>query len=372
MASQYAFVDATRQRSQQFVTQAFAANGRFSFELPRVGFISGIHLCLKGTLTRSAGDTGAFSPRMSNILQRVSFSLNLGASSVIDISGFGLYFQNQTMYPRFGMDLGGSIASVATGTANGANNQAPSVFRADATVPGAPPPVATPFVFSWWVPVAVNDGLNFNIGVYNLQAQEIRASLDVLFGSVADLFPAGSVVTGTSLAATLQASYWYFEVPNPRTVVWPPLLAHRLLEEKMPFSNTGDVTYTFPPMGTLTRWGSTTIINGLLAQSGSAAGGDIVGKIVRANKSDDFYRFTPENMAMRAAQRYGHALPEGCTVVDLLAASSVVDGGIYRDTINTEDIATLEDIEQINNASVLGPGNNFREIWREIIQPLAF
>jgi len=366
----FAFADAARQRSQTVATVPFATNQRTSVEMPRVGFVSAVHLCLKGSLTRNVGDTGAFSPRLWNILQRVGFSLNLGANSVVDMSGYGLYTQNNTLQYTYGPDLGGSIASLATGMANGSFNMAPGVFRADATVPAAP--TATPFVLSWWIPIAQNMGPNATVGLINLQAQEVRATVDILFGSVADLFPAGSVLTGTSIAANLTISYVFFEVPNPQNVLWPPLLSHRLLEEKMPFGNTGDLVYTIPPQGTLQRWCHNVVINGAPAQSGSAAGGDVTQLIVRVNKTDDFYRQTPEFAAELSRQRLGHSLPEGCFLHDMLNSSSLVDAGTYRDTINSEAIATLESILTVNAASVLGVGNNFVETWRDIVQPLAY
>jgi len=365
----FAFADAARQRSQTVAAVPFAANGRVSIEMPRVGFASAVHLVLKGTITRGAQDTGAFSARMWNILQRVGFSLNLGANSVIDMSGFGLYCQNQTIARHFGPDLGGSIAAAATGQANGSLEMSPGVFRGTATPAG----VNMPFVMSWYLPIGQNLGPNATVGLINLQAQEIRASLDILFGNVADLFVAGAVVANTVLNAfTLTASYIFFEVPNPANVLWPPLLSHRLLEEKQPFSNTGDITYTIPPQGTLQRWGHAVLLNNLMVQSGSAAGGDVTGLIVRVNKTDDFYRQTPEFAAYLARQRYGHSLPEGVFVHDMLAASQVVDAGVYRDTINSEAIATLESIVTINPNAVLGVGNNFNETWREIVQPLAY
>ena len=368
MPAKYSFTDAARQRTQTVAVVPFAANTRQSILMPRVGFAAALHLVLKGTLTRAGGDTGSFSPRMWNILQRVGFSLNLGAQSVVDISGFGLYVHNHTQDCAFGPDLGGSIATAATGIANGSLNMSPGVFRAQ----DAAPEVSVPFVMSWWVPISQNLGPNATVGLINLQAQEVNASIDVLFGSVADLFPAGSVVTGTTLAANLTASYVFFEVPNPQNVQWPPLLSHRLLEEKQPFGNTGDITYTIPPQGTLQRWGHTVLVNGALAQSGSAAGGDVTQLIVRVNKTDDYYRQTPEFSAMLARKRYGNALPEGVFIHDMFNASALVDAGVYRDNINSEKIATLESIVTVNPAAVLGAGNNFIETWREIVQPLAY
>lgn len=359
--TKFPFRGNARQRIQRVADVPFTPNGRVSIELPRVGYLAGIHIQIAGGLSRTAGDTGNFSDQFFNILRRASVNLNIGASQIFDVSGHGINLINQAMSFNFAADLGGdgntSLPAPLERTAD------PAVFSGLATVPLA----LSPLVFAYWIPIAMNDGLNFNVGLINLQAPEIRATLDLQFGDLTDLFEPGATLTGTAFgnANGVRVHYLYYEVPNPDLVDIPPYIVHRWVQERQAIAAVGDQVYTVPRMGQIQRIIHSVQINGVTS-TGLAT--DLV---IRVNKTDEIYRMTQSMNRWLSNMRYGHKVPRGAFYHDWWRAADLNAAGDFRDVIDSEQISTLESIVGIYPAAVLGSGNNFLDTIREFTQRLA-
>jgi hypothetical protein len=350
-----------RQRVQRVGTFTFVPGGRLSIELPRVGYLAGIYLQFAGGLTRTAGDTGNFSDQFFNLMRRIQVNLNIGASQIVDVSGHGLNLINQAMSFNYAADLGGD---------GNAALPAPLDATADTLVfSGTPavPQTAQPLVFTYWVPIAMNDGLNFGVGLINLQAPEIRCTLDLQMGDLTDLFAPGSVLTGTSFGVSnaISVQYLYYEVPNPDLVDIPPYIVHRLSQERQSIAATGDQVYTIPRMGQLQRVIHSVQLNGVTST------GLVTDLVIRVNKTDEIYRQSQSFNRFLSRMRYGHKVPRGAFYHDWWRAADLNAAGDFRDVIDTEQISTLEAIVGINQAAVLGSGNNFLDTIREFTQRLA-
>lgn len=350
-----------RQRIQR-VTQNYPVTegGRVSLELPRVGYLAGIHIQYGGSITRTAGDTGALSDQLANYIRRIQVNLNVGASQIFDVSGYGTALLNGAMSFNYAMDAYGAQSPLFPMPVPLDSTQDSEVFTAAATVPGT-----SPLVLSYWVPIAMNDGLNFNVGLINLQAPEIRCTLDLSFGTVADLFAPGAVLTGTSVTGVVNVHYLYYEVPNPDLVDIPPYVVHRVIQERQAIAAVGDQVYTVPRMGQIQRIIHSVQLNGLLNTNRV---GDLV---IRVNKTDEIYRMTQGFNKWLSRMRYGHKVPEGAFYHDWWRAADLNAAGDYRDVVDSEQISTLESIVNISNAAVLGQGNNFLDTIREFTQRLS-
>lgn len=361
----------TRRRFQRFGTQTFAgADACFgqqqSYQIPQVGFLAAILVQVDGTITRAEGDTGTFSGRLFNLLKRLRVSLNLGSASLVDASGYGIYQLDQTLKYNYGPDLGGDAGSPPF-PANGYLVQDPLVYQGTDTVPET----AAPFLFTYFVPISINLGRNFNLGLVNLQAPEIRANVEVTFNnSKTELFetPVGDpapVLTGTHFNdVRIRLSYLFYEVPNPDQVNYPPYVVHRLIEDRTPFANTGDVTYQIPRQGTLLRLLQNVILNG------RNNGGDWRSLVLRVNKTDDIERQSSIDNRFFSRFNYGHSMPTGMIVWEFYNAEEVPCSGDFRDAIDTESVSTIEFITSIDNGATLGNGNNFLDSLRQIVQVL--
>jgi hypothetical protein len=355
----------TRQRYQQFGNIRYAAANSFlsqqvSFEIPRVGFLAGILVNVGGGWVRdhAGGDTGTYSGRLFNFVKRLRVDLNLGAASIFDCSGYGTYLLNGTEKIAYQPDLGGTAPTIPL--PNGSLFMDPHVFLS-----GDPTTDAGGLVLTYWIPIAANQGRNFTMGLINLQAPEVRATLSVqMINSLAELYTAGAVTTGTTFSnIDVTVDYLYYEVPNPDVVSFPPFIIHRCLEDRTPFANTGDVVYQIPRQGTLLRLIQNVITNNVNAD-------DYRHLTVRINKTDDVYRMFITNNRFFARFSYGHSLPVGSVVWDFWNAEEVPASGDFRDAIDTEAISTLEFITEIASTATLGVGNNFVDSVREIVQIL--
>jgi hypothetical protein len=355
----------TRQRVRLVGQQPFVAGQTLVFEMPRVGFVAGILVQLSGGLIRTAGDTGLFSDRMYNFIRRFTIDLNIGAASIYNCSGYGTYLLNSTEKMSYRPDMGGTaIAPTALVSDNAALTQDPGVFQGQSTVPNPAFPAADGLVMTWWLPVSANLGRNFNIGLINLQAPEVRCALTLQLGTLTDLFAAASVIAGTSFTGTITVTYMFWEVPNPGKVAFPPLMYHRVLEDRTPFSNTGDVTYLVPRQGTVLRLIHNAIIN-------NANSSRITQLTIRVNKTDDIYQmsgFGANHFFTRFA--YGGKVPTGTFIHDLWNAEDVPASGDFRDAMDSEAVSTLESILTVDPGVILGVGNNFIDTQREIVQVL--
>ncbi len=350
-----------RQRITRLGDFPFVPGQRLSVEIPRVGYLAGIHIQFAGTLTRGAEDTGNFSDQFYNLLRRITLDVNLGAGVLYDVSGHGTNLLNQGMSFNYAGDLGGD---------GGAALPAPLDATADIHVFAGTPAAgqtAQPLVFSYWLPVAMNDGLNFNIGLLLLQAPEIRAGRVIQMGTITDLFAPGAVITNTTLPGSpmLRIHILYYEVPNPDFVGIPPYIVHRCLEDVQQITANGDQVYVMPRQGTIQRVIQSVVINGLTDDA------DVDELKVKVNKTDEVYRMSQSVNRWLSRMRYGHKVPRGAFYHDYWRAADLNASGDYRDTIDTEQISTLEFILSTFAGTVLGVGNNSLSTIREFTQKLS-
>lgn len=343
----------TRQRMQQFATVAIALGNQVTTELPRVGFLAGILLNVRATVTLSAGGALALGAPW-NLLKRVKVSLNTGAASIFDCSGVGLYLVNDRML-RSAYDPTNS-GLVSAPVANGANV----------------------WGFNLYIPISINDELQFGLGLINLQAPEVRCTIDITFATTGtDLSTNFSTVTGN-----VDMSYVYYEVPDPRRVAFPPLVLHRILEERQAITAVGDQVYTFPRGGTVLQLLHLVTINGHYATPQAAGAGTGVGEVdgmrLILNKTDTLYNLPYRAWALWQALNKGMGAQIGGALTNagiawehnfLDASIGRIGEGDFRDTIDSESISTLESIVTVNSAAVLGAANYLDSI-RRIFQPL--
>ncbi len=356
----------SRQRIQKVGSFTFTTGGRLSVEFPRVGYLAGILVQFDGGLIRTAGDTGNFNDQFFNLIRRFTLNLNIGASVIYDVSGHGTNLLNQAMSFNYAPDLGGNQGAALPAPLD--LTAEPFTFSGVATVPNPSFPGADPLSMAWWIPVAMNDGLNFNVGLINLQAPEIRCTLDIQMGDMTDLFAPGSVLTGTHLGASgnaLRICYLYYEVPNPDLVDIPPYIVHRVIQERQAIAALGDQVYTVPRMGQLQRLIHSVQLNG------ETSTGDVTDLVIRVNKTDEIYRMDQGTNRFLSRMRYGHKVPRGAFYHDWWRAADLNASGDFRDVIDSEQISTLESIVGINTSAVLGIGNNFLDSVREFTQRLA-
>jgi hypothetical protein len=332
----------TRQRIYSFGSAQIVLGNQVTTELPRVGFLAGIFLDVNAVVTLAgAGALATFGPW--SLFKRISVTMNTGQSSIYDTSGYGAFIVNENMLARSFNPL--NAASFVAPVAQGANT----------------------WRFGLFIPIAMNDEQQFNIGLINLQAPEIRCTLNLTFANAgAEFTTQFQTVTGT-----VGLSYLYYEVPNPQMVAYPPLAVHRILEDRQAITAVGDQTYVFPRGGTVLELAHVVTLNSIVTTPGiNAAVPDLIDSMrLVLNKTDTVYNM-PSGVVrqwqlLNKANDVGH-----CYKWNFLDGSiSRMGEGDFRDTIDSEQLSTLESILTVNAGAVIGAAA-FVDSIRRVFQVL--
>lgn len=323
-------------------TLTFSDGGNAQIDLPRVGYLSGIYVNLRGTL--NLGGAGTFADLGPwNIIRRLQVTANFGGANLFDTSGYMCYMNALGNINNWLPDSGDNRsltpnADIYSAGLNNGNN-----------------------TYSLWyyLPISLNQGLNFDIGLILLQSTTVTVTLNCQFGNaVGDLVT--GLVGGTGFTGTAHVYYDYYDVPAGQ-VAQPPLIVCRTLEESQPIAATGETLYEVPPGGTL-------VLMNTLLRLNSARSDNWDYARVYINKTET--RFDIERQWHRARNRMdsGVNLPTGGSRWDFMNsfASGVTMVGDSQNAIDTEEIASLEFAYSI--PSGLGASGNELRMARRIIQ----
>jgi hypothetical protein len=336
----------TRQNRQKVAAIAYAAASALTpQEMPRVGMLSRIYVQFRGTVTLSgAGALSDLGPW--NLISRIQVNANIGAAAILDLTGYGAYLESCVLDRAFRPDVAGA-----------------GLTTADADIYSAPVASgANTWVLTWVLPIGANQGSNFEAGLINLQAPEVRVTVNITTGQLTDPAALCTAITGN-----FQVYYEYYEIPDPRRAALPPLMVVRTLEEKQAISTVGDNLYVCPRQGNLLHLIDWVQLNSVRNSA------SIDSLAVRFNKTTTVYNM--ERQLMRLVNRLHTStdLPTGVFLWDMWHAGESMSTGDGRDTIDTEDLSTLEFITTVNSGATLGGAgtNNLNSIRRitQVFQP---
>jgi len=324
-------------------TIAYSDGGTGNLDLPRVGYLSGVWINLRGTLNLGgAGTLADLGPW--NALKRIQLNANFGGASLWDTSGYMAYLSAGGTMPNFLADAGDTRSltpatdTYQAGVANGNNT----------------------YSLWYYLPVSVNQGLNFHIGLILLQSTTVTVTVNLNFGNAAGDIVTG-LVGGTGFTGTAHVYYDYYEVPAGN-VQQPPLITCRTLEESNVITATGENKYQCPNGGTLIRMDTLLRLNSARNES------NLDTLKIYINQTET--RYDVERQWMKTLNRYtnGIYLPTGAFRWSFLNAFApgVVEAGDSQNALDTEEIALLEFAYNITGG--LGASGNEIRFARRIIQ----
>lgn len=305
-------------------------------QLNQVGFLAGVLVHVTGVMTLSAiGALTADGP--FNLIRRIRLGLNTGLY-IDDLSGYTLSQAQNLVVRRFNAQTSAFAQVFAAPAASGANT----------------------WSFLLWIPVASNDGINFEVGLVNLQTEELKARVEITWAPETD---AVSNATGFVGRADIYTE-WY-EIPDPRVVQFPPLnIVHRMVEDRSNVNGTGDVRYPILRQGTVQQ------LLHIVRLNGARNGADVVALRLELNRSDRVYRYQLAAQLWHQAMRYGQDLNTGAFVWDFWFSQLDVSQGDGRDMLDTEAIAQVDSVVEIATGATLGSNNNFLDTMRRFTQVL--
>lgn len=306
--------------------------------LDQIGLLSGLLIRVSGVMGITAGGA-LLADGPWSLVRRIRVTLNTGVT-LVDLSGFGAYLVGFLLKEEFNPAASGLADVYAAPVATGANTWA----------------------LSFWIPISSNDGINMEIGLINLQTEELRARVEIDWAAATDAVDTPDA-NGFSGEAEIHA-LWY-EVPDPRVVGFPPLnILHRLIEDQASVTRTGDMRYPITRQGTIQQLIHT------LRLDGERNAADVIALRLELNRSDRVYRYTRQAQHWFQAMRYGQDLPTGVFVWDWWHAQMDVSQGDGRDFVDTEAVAQIDSILEIASGATLGENNNALDTIRRFTQVL--
>jgi hypothetical protein len=192
----------------------------------------------------------------------------------------------------------------------------------------------------------------------------------------------------TLFVATVNLSYEYFEIPDLRVYDLPPLTLVRSIEEApIAIASTGQQIYQIPRLGTMIEYHSVIVLN-LLYGSANAAISEFD---IRYNKTDQQYQVFEGDWETYEAELYGIGInvlqaptPSAATptsrwqqqtnaiTFNLWAAGDpLMNGGDFRDAIDTEENTTTEAIITIKGGTALNAGKDNLFHVRRVVQRIV-
>lgn len=338
--------------------------------IPQVGMISRVLFSVTGTYTVAGAPlVVANLDGFDSFIARAQVMLNNGSANIVDLSGLGIRAINANINTALPIKKG---SPAGVGNVNG--TQLPLAVGASS------------FVYRGILPINANQRRQFEMGLINLQAPELRATINLVFN------PLSQVVTVpanmTLFTANIALSYEYYEIPDPRQYRQPPLTLVRSIEEA-PVSITavGEQTYQIPRLGTMIEYHTVLV----LARVYGNAVNSLTEFKVRYNKSDTQYQIFIGDWETYEAELYGIGInvlqaptPTAATpatrwmmdtsmlTFNLWAASDpTINGGDFRDAIDTEEQTTTETITTVAPGTVLTAGQDFLFYVRRVVQRIV-
>jgi hypothetical protein len=341
----------TRRRVQKVGQFAFAANTPIpSIVLPQVGFLSKIYLKLVGTITHATG-AGVLNPLgYASLISRIRVNANLGSAAIVDASAAGVELANYWYAPQAG--------PVANTYANGAGANAVS--------------------YGLMVPINANDRTLLQLGLINLQAEQVRVSVDIIPAASLAEFVQGGTPGALTSSLTLHVYYEYWDVPNPMRYALPPATLCRILEDQQVIQATGELAYVMPRLGTLAQVSEYYILGAAAASRVMATLTDPTPQVtnfrVRANKTDLWLDYETRLAEIEENLLYDTTgksfMRPGTRSWDFFHSGMQERNFGDRDLINTEQITTLEFLATID-AAVTPSAVTTRNIVRRVFQRLV-
>lgn len=335
--------------------------------IPQVGMLSRVLFNISGTYTVATAPLVVFSTDgFDSFIAKAQIQLNNGSANVVDCSGVGLNQFNQNINTALPIKKG---TPAGVGNVNG--TQLPLALG------------ASTFTYKGFMPVNANNRRQFEMGLINLQAPETRVNVLLSFNPLSQIVTVPANMT--LFSATVNLSYEYFEIPDLSRFQLPPLTLVRSIEEApIPIVATGLQLYQFPRLGTMIEYHAVLQLARLYAPVIT----NFTEFAIRYNKTDQQYDVFMPDWETYEAELYGIGIDvtqaptataatptsrwqqsRNSLTFNLWAAGDAdINGGDFRDAIDTEENTTTEAMVFISAGTVLTAGQDNLYHVRRVVQ----
>ncbi|HSY84711.1 MAG TPA: hypothetical protein VK807_23300 [Gemmatimonadaceae bacterium] len=334
--------------STAFTISSTSAPAPFSVNLPNVGMVSRIIVHITGTYASNSTTPVLADKGPWNLLKQIQFSANLGYAQIYNTSGFS-NFAVVGKWLNYGY----------LGNKAGVGDTTPNVDFY--SFPLAASATAQAFTLSYAIPINLNYGMNFEMGLINMQSPEIQGYLQLNFGSLTDVDSASAI---TSITGSIDLQYEFMDIGPTRMFSLPPNVVVRILEDNQPIGQTGDNNYQVPRMGTVLQIAQIVTLNG-------ARSDQVDGSYYRFNQGTVPEQWDRITQVWFERWLYGTNHTTGVFFFDWFCGFYGVSNGDLRDAVNSERIATWNQYMTVSSGATLGSNNNTLTTVRRLVQPLV-
>lgn len=338
-----------RQHFTQVGTKPFISGGNVKIDFPAVGWLSRVYVTVRGTTTvTAAAPVATFKNVVEaawNTLTRVRVEANGAQLTVLDCSGYDLYLASHFLERGFKNDAPGAGSSAVD----------PELQK------GWTPPTTVAvndFRVTYVLPIAAGNGSNFDVGLINLQAEELTLTLNMDCAKPADIYTANAPVFDN---LTIEVGYLWYEMPDANRVELPQPLIVRLVGDQFNEIKTGENRMKAIRQGSLMQQ----LI--VVKTDGDYEAGSVDRILLKLNKNTTVYDMTAWQNRLTNRLQLGVDLPSGVFMWDFYHSSQAVSEGDSRDMFDLEQYATFETIINIPAGIISVPATtNIRTITRTL------
>lgn len=340
---------AARQHYQPIGSVPYVSGTKLqSLKLSPVGWLAYLIVQVKGTIT-GGGGTATYvnaTEQANNLISRFRLNGNGGNINAIDCSGWDAYLLSHFLQRAFKTDAPGVGSSAVD----------PTIIKTPLTTNAQ---VVTDFTMTYFLQVAANNGLNFDTGLLNMQAQDATFYLEMDAANVADIYATN---LPTFSAMNVNVGYLWYEMPNPDQVAIPrPVMVRTLGQDSGLAVVNGENKIIIGRQGTLMQAIVVTKTDGAY---NSAAVDQLAIRL--ALNPRPYEQKGYENRLINRIN-LGVDLPAGVNAFDLYHATQSVSEGDSRDMFDLEQYTTFEVIDKVTGMTVPAT-SNIRIITRTLQQ----
>lgn len=343
---------AARQHFQPIGSVPYASGTKLtSLKISPVGWLAFLVVQVKGTATGNAGGTATYvnaTEQAFNLINRFRLNGNGGNINAIDASGWDMYLLSHAFQRGYKLDAPGVGSSAVD----------PTLIKTPLTTVSQ---VITDFTQTYLLPVNANNGLNFDTGLLNMQAQDATFYLEMDAANASDIYATNVPVFS---AMNVQVGYLWYEMPNPAKVALPrPVLVRTLGQDSGLAIINGENKVIIGRQGTL--------MQAIVAhKTDGAYNSNSVSQIaIRLALNPRPYEMKGYESRFLSRINLGVDLPAGVNMWDFYHATQSVSEGDSRDMFDLEQYTTFESISTITGMTV--PSTSSIRIITRTLQQLG-
>lgn len=319
-----------------------------TLKISPVGWLAALVVQVKGTATGGAG-TATYvnaTEQAFNLISRFRLNGNGGNINAIDCSGLDAYLVSHLFQRAYKLDAPGVGSSAVD----------PTLIKTPLTTVGQ---VVTDFCLTYVLPVNANQGLDFETGLLNMQAQDATFTLEMDAPQTSALYATNAP---TFSAMNVQVGYLWYEMPDPSRVMLPrPLLVRLAGQDTGLAVVNGENKIVIGRQGTLMQ---AIVVSKVDGAYNSTAVDEIS---LRLNLNGTVYTYKGYENRLINRINLGVDFPAGVNCFDFYHSTQAVSEGDSRDMFDLEQYSTFEIIAKIAGMTVPST-SNIRVITRTLQQ----